>query len=92
VVISSGKNPYTEKIVDNIKIRVFDCNVLEENLIWHRDKLDRVIKVIESDSWYLQFDDQLPVELVVDSHYTIPSMMYHRIIKGNNSLKIEIKE
>ncbi len=92
MAISSGKTPYTEKIVDNIKIRVFDSNVLEKELIWHRDKLDRIVKVIEGDNWYFQLDDQLPTELIVNSYYTIPAMMYHRIIKGNNSLKIEIKE
>jgi hypothetical protein len=37
-------------------------------------------------------DNELPVELVKGKLYNINSMEYHRIIKGEDSLKIEIWE
>lgn len=86
-------NPYDDKRVDDKKfIRVFEENVDSEELIWHRDKKDRVVRVLEGNSWKLQYDNQLPFEMVENEEYFIEAYQYHRIIKGRNNLVLEILE
>jgi hypothetical protein len=85
--ISSGK-PYTQ-LND---IRTFSENVDELDLVWHRDKYNREITILEGENWFLQLDNQLPVALQKGKTYTIPAMEYHRIIKGDSNLVIKIRE
>jgi len=73
-------------------LREFRENVDPEELIWHQDREDRVIKVIESNGWKLQLDNQLPVLLEKDSTYNIPAYVYHRVIKGSGRLLIEVEK
>jgi hypothetical protein len=54
------------------------------------DREDRLVKVIEGKSWKLQIDNTLPVELEVGKEYYIPKMTFHRIIKGDSDLILEI--
>lgn len=100
----SGKNiqlnisvkPYTDNVLEQhgtgrkFMIRTFDANVLEEELIWHRDKSNRQIHVLGGNGWQLQFEDKLPEELTVGQDYYIPKMTYHRVIKGEKDLIIRI--
>lgn len=81
-------NPY----VDNEDIRTFSESVDEMELIWHRDRADRKITVLEGRDWKLQMDNELPVSLEVAKTYFIPKLMYHRVLKGTTDLKIRIKE
>ena len=81
-----------KKISENKAIRTFSEDVEASELIWHMDREDRVIKVLESRSWYLQMDNSLPVLLEQGKMYQIPKMTYHRVIKGDNDLIIEIFE
>ena len=84
--------PFEQKnISKNKAIRTFSEGVEASELIWHMDREDRIIKVLESDSWYLQMDNKLPILLEVGKKYYIPKMTYHRVIKGNKNLIIEIK-
>ena len=83
-------NPY----IDKGDIRVFLHGVDEKELVWHRDREDRRIYVIESSGWKFQFDDCLPFELNNGDEFEIPRMTYHRILKSkdctsNLVLKIE---
>lgn len=81
-------NPY-----DDIgSVRVFSENVLEEELVWHRDRADRVVTVLEGSGWKFQRDNELPFELHPGDMFFIEAFEYHRIIKGNNELKIKIEE
>jgi len=80
-----------KKISKDMVIRTFSEGVEASELIWHMDREDRIIKVLESDSWYLQMDNKLPILLEVGKKYYIPKMTYHRVIKGNKNLIIEIK-
>ena len=85
--------PFSEKkIGDKLFLREFRENVNPEELIWHQDREDRVIKVIESNGWKLQLDNQLPVLLEKDSTYNIPAYVYHRVIKGSGRLLIEVEK
>lgn len=84
------KKPYAETITEDKKVRVFTESVEDEELKWHRDREDRVVKVLESNKWFLQMDDELPKELVVGESYLIPQGTYHRVIKGKGDLKVSI--
>jgi len=82
--------PYIQEIIDDVKIRTFDENVDDEELKWHRDRENRVVEILESDNWYLQMDNELPIKLIVGEKYFIPEGVYHRVIKGNSKLKVRI--
>ena len=79
-------NPY----IDYDDVRIFHIDVLEEDLVWHRDKEDRTIIVLEGTGWKFQYDNDLPFELKLKDEVTIRKMVYHRLIKGTSPLKLEI--
>ena len=80
-------NPY----IDEENIRTIFCDVVDSELVWHRDIEERVITVLKGEGWSLQYNGSIPVELVEGKHYRIPSHMYHRVIKGCTDLVIEIE-
>ena len=83
--------PFTEEIIkNNIVLREFKNNVNDEELIWHQDRENRIVKVIKSDGWKLQVDNQLPVVLCEGVNYHISAYEFHRIIKGSGDLIVEI--
>jgi quercetin dioxygenase-like cupin family protein len=85
--------PYAEERIDaNSFYRIFDKNVVSEELVWHRDHSTRVITVIEGEGWLLQLDNCLPIELKAGEVYNIPAQTYHRIKRGLSDLKILIRE
>ena len=85
--------PFRERSLGGkLFLREFKENVNPEELIWHQDREDRVIKVIESNGWKLQLDNQLPVLLEKNSTYNIPAYVYHRVIKGSGRLLIEVEK
>jgi len=86
VEVISG-NPY----VDDGNIRTFDIKQPATDYVWHRDQEDRTIKCIEGEGWQLQIEDCLPFLLKLNQEVRIPKMVYHRLIKGYNTLKVEIK-
>lgn len=90
--ILESKYPYQEVLSTGIKTRTFFESVDENELVWHRDQKNRCVKVIESNNWKLQMDNELPINLEKNKVYYIRAMQYHRIIKGNGNLILEIKE
>jgi quercetin dioxygenase-like cupin family protein len=88
--------PYAQLHIDRFNtnhfLRIFDEKVKEEELVWHRDKRERFIHVLKGKGWKLQFDNELPTELEKGKYYVIPEMDYHRIIKGQGELILEIEE
>lgn len=85
-------NPYSEEIENDVIIRIFEEDVDNDELVWHRDKKDRKVEIIESENWYFQFEDNIPIEMKKGDVLNIPKESYHRIIKGKNNLKIKIFE
>lgn len=75
--------PFKEKIISkNKKIRVFS-NVLTENeLKWHQDKEDRIIKVLNKNDWMIQIDNKLPQKLILNEEIFIKKNNWHRLIGG----------
>ena len=86
VEISSGR-PYRDVGV----VRIFSSEVDVEELVWHHDKENRKITVLEGEGWQFQFNGSLPFELKQNQIFDIPEMMYHRVIKGKTDLILKIK-
>ena len=72
--------------------RIFECDIDDRELVWHRDMKNRLVKVKSGVGWQLQMDNELPVELLPHHVYYIEEKKYHRLIKGSGSLILEIKE
>ena len=83
---------FENSIYKNIFTRVFKENVKDKQLIWHKDRKDRVIKVVWGTGWKLQYDNDLPIELELGRNYYIKKEEFHRLHKGNSELKLQIKE
>ena len=85
------KFPFKEKqISKQLFLREFSANVDEMDLIWHTDREDRFVHVLEGKKWKFQFDEQLPFEMLDGIDIIIPKGIIHRIIKGNGPLKIKV--
>ena len=85
------KLPFKEKqISKQLFLREFSANVDEMDLIWHEDREDRIVHVLEGNKWKFQFDEQLPFEMLDGIDIIIPKGIIHRIIKGNGPLKIKV--
>jgi hypothetical protein len=69
-------------------IREFDKNIEPEELMWHRDNEGRIVEALEPTDWLVQFEDKLPISL--KTPIFIPKHAWHRVIKGNDKLKIKI--
>ena len=82
--------PFKQEIVGDKRWRTFSPGVDDEELKWHRDRENRLVEVLEGEDWYLQIDDELPKKLIVGEKYYIPEGVYHRVIKGNQELKVLI--
>lgn len=72
--------------------RVFSETVEESELVWHRDRKSRTVKIIEGSGWKFQEDNKIPVELFPGDTLRINAYEYHRIIKGTGRLVVEITE
>jgi len=75
--------PFKEKTLStNVVIREFDPNVDSEELVWHRDKEDRIVEVMQADDWWFQYDNEIPK--LMEGTLFIKSKTWHRVIKGPN--------
>lgn len=83
---------YTDRFNPHHFTRVFSDSVNEDELVWHRDKKDRSFKVLQGEHWKLQMDNETPIVLESGKYYFIKAMEYHRIIKGQGSLVLDIEE
>ena len=75
---------------DSSNIRSFSKNVKKLELVWHKDDEDRNIEILEGKGWQMQFDNELPFELVKGDRIFITKHRIHRIHKGTTDLKIKI--
>ena len=49
--------------------RAFNHDVKDEELVWHRDENDRIVKVISGVGWKFQFDNELPMTMEVGKKF-----------------------
>ena len=81
--------PYTEdKIADEVYIRTFSKDTLENDLKWHWDEEDRIIEAVEPTDWTFQFDNDLPQPIIGQIY--IPKGVMHRVIKGTRDFKVKV--
>jgi len=86
-------NPYKENIQENgVRRRVFSESINDNELTWHRDRDDRLVYPTEDTDWMFQFENKLPRYMSPDEAIFIPKNTYHRIIKGNGNLTVDIME
>lgn len=84
-----GDHPYTEEELDkNIYLRVFSEDTLDEELKWHWDEEDRIIKPIRETDWKFQMDNRLPQP--IEGEIFIPAGEWHRVIKGTGALLLRV--
>jgi len=81
--------PYTDiEITNTYIIREFNENVDPIEMLWHMDNESRTIEILEDTNWQIQLDNHLPTSL--KERIFIPKHMYHRLIKGDGTLKLKI--
>ena len=82
--------PFEERIENGYHIRTFSNETDNDELVWHRDKEDRIVESIGDTNWLIQLDNQIPKPLTERTF--IPKEVYHRVIKGDGDLKVRIKK
>lgn len=82
--------PYTETCTQEYIYRKFTQEIDEQELVWHRDRKDREVTVLNETDWQFQFDNEIP-QILKDVIF-IPKNSYHRVIKGTGELNIQIQE
>ena len=80
------KVPYSDKN----DVRIFEASVDPLELKWHYDEQDRTVTALNNSSWKVQYDNELPVQLMQDVPIFIKAGNYHRLIKGEGSLRVKI--
>ena len=84
--------PFQQEIFDDKIIRTFSPDVDSDELKWHQDLKDRKVTVIQDGGWSFQMENSLPVKLSTAEHLSIPTFVWHRVIKGKGNLIVEIVE
>jgi hypothetical protein len=84
--------PFEQIEKDGKLVRTFRTDVDSDELKWHQDLKDRKVKIIESGGWLFQMEDELPNKMVNDETIFIPKLAWHRVIKGDKTMIVEIEE
>ena len=84
--------PYTQQINDGKIYRTFSPDVDSDELKWHQDLNDRKVTILEAGGWSFQMDDSMPNKLSNAEQLFIPKFVWHRVIKGEGNLIVEIEE
>lgn len=79
-----------ENLQENVVLRTFSEETLNEELKWHWDAEDRIIYPQHKTDWQIQIDNQLPE--VIISVVMIKAGEWHRVIKGSGSLTVKIEK
>lgn len=81
--------PFEESSLNTNKTqRVFSKDLDQEDLEWHFDEEDRIIKPVGDTDWLFQFDNSLPQ--MIEGEIFIEKGVWHRLIKGSNDLILEV--
>lgn len=82
ILADTGK-PYIEEG----EIRIFSADTQSKDLVWHKDREDRIIEPLHETDWKFQYDNEVPIEL---DRLFIDKGTYHRLIKGTGELKLKV--
>lgn len=72
--------------------RIFNTKINNDELEWHRDKRTRFVKVLDGEGWKIQFDKELPKDIIPGTTIHINKNSYHRMLKGRTDLVVRIVE
>ena len=87
-----GNRPYEDLPIDDfVYERTFNVDLESEELVWHRDKEDRLVEVLAGEGWKFQRDNHLPQKISPGDKVKIKKEEWHRIIKGETTLKLLIR-
>ena len=89
-MINDQRKPFTEERFDGYIIRHFDQKYPEHLFKWHWDNEDILVKVLNDSDWRFQYDNELPINMIVGVDIEIPKGVIHRIIKGTTALSLKI--
>jgi hypothetical protein len=85
--------PFEEiSLKDGVFLRTFKEDIHSDEMVWHRDREDRKVAILESNGWQIQMDNGLPTEMKPEGFFFIPKNTWHRVIKGKGDLKIIIEK
>lgn len=84
--------PFEQYIKSDKMVRVFTPDVPADELKWHQDLRDRVVTVVEGGGWEFQIENELPIKLLDTMQIKIQKFVWHRVIKGQGNLIVEIEE
>lgn len=84
--------PYEQYIENDKLIRIFNPEIDTEELKWHRDLKDRLVRIVKSGGWEYQEENKLPTLLEDGMKIFIPKDSWHRVIAGHDTLIVEIEE
>ena len=82
---------FDEIISEEVRIRKIKHDIPYLYLDWHTDETNRLIEVISSEGWLIQFDNKKPRELVNDEKFEIKSTEYHRLLKTVEANNLIVK-
>jgi len=88
--MSQENKPYQELRTFDTILRKFKEDVDEHELVWHRDRRDRKVEVLNQTNWMVQLENEVPQQL--KETIFIPKNTYHRLIKGAGDLDLRILE
>jgi hypothetical protein len=97
-MVVKNKLPFDEKILNTNSnyiesIRSFSYQTDNSEFVWHMDKEDREIEILESYNWFFQIENELPVLLKNNDIIFIKKNTWHRIInKSDKNLIIKVKK
>lgn len=84
--------PFEQETIEGKIRRTFLPDTEVEELKWHQDLKDRKVTVIEDGGWSFQMDNGLPIKLSDAKQIYIPKLVWHRVIRGEGKLVVEIEE
>lgn len=84
-----AQKPYIDTESEDFITRRFSQDIDPIDLLWHRDLKNRSVKIIEGNDWRIQLENELPRSFDL---ITIPKLTWHRVIKGEGDLIVQIKE
>lgn len=97
-MVVKNKLPFDEKILNTNSnyiesIRSFSYQTDNSEFVWHMDKEDREIEILESYNWFFQIENELQVLLKNNDIIFIKKNTWHRIInKSDKNLIIKVKK
>lgn len=88
---NTSKFPFTQtQLSENKEMRRFSKSLSDQELVWHRDREDRVVRMVEGKGWYIQLDGQLPRRMRLGESYHIPAASWHRIIRRAGATDLSV--